>query len=181
MAAMPEFEERLARVRQVIRNQGLAAVLLVSVFPEKEGHVAYLTGYRIWTPLWPSSDVLTGAGFSFCLVTASEVELFATRLDPAIEYSSLKATGCNNLLEAVGSRIAEFAGSKARLGVVGRDILPDPLSRRLPPADDVVDLDSEMYAWRAQKDDFEQQVLARARRWPLGPSKPAARRRAQAS
>jgi Xaa-Pro aminopeptidase len=160
VALKPEYEERVARVRQVMRDQALAGVLLVGVFPEKEGHVAYLTGYRIWTPLWPSSDALTGAGFSFVLVTASEVELFATRLDPTSKCDLIRATECNNLLAAVGSRISDLLRSTPRMGVAGLDILPYPLSPRLPSAHNLVDLDSELFRWRAQKDDFERQILA---------------------
>lgn len=150
---------RLSCLREVMRARDLAAVVLVGMFPEKEGHITYFSGYRVWTPPWPTSSTLTGAGFSFALITSSEAELLVMRLDPSRDYRPFRTIASSDLIEAVGSRIDELKWSSCRIGLVGSDILPHPLSRRLPPSADVVDLDSDVYRWRAQKDKFERQVL----------------------
>jgi Xaa-Pro aminopeptidase len=155
-----DYQERIEAVRQIARERGLDAVLAAAVFPEKEGHVACLTGYRIWTPQWPTGSGFSGVGYSFVLITQDTAELFATRLDAAIRASShVTAFASDNLLDAVGERVGRF-GPAVRLGVAGLDILPSSLGPHLPPPSQIVDLDRDLFALRLRKSPGEQQVLA---------------------
>lgn len=168
MTAVRDFERRLERLWQVMRERELAAVLLVGVFPEKEGHVAYLTGFRIWTPQWPTGAGLTGAGFSFVIVTLEMAELFATRVEQNRLMPFLRAVASDDLFDAVATRLDALAGPNTLVGVAGLDILPYPLARRLSLSERAVDLGAEMFEWRLHKSNREQEILAEGARLAVG-------------
>lgn len=121
-----EHEHRCTRLADKVQALGLDAILAVGIFPEKEGHVAYLTGHRLWTPQWPTSERSRNAGYSFALVSASEVALFAMGAKPAPQNTHLThLEGGSDPVTALSRFIKAHRYEK--IGVAGMDIMPASL------------------------------------------------------
>lgn len=161
-----EFEARAERVLRESRAAELDALLLVGVFPEKDGHVCYLTNHRNWLPQWPMGRGFSGVGFSFCILTpAGNAHLAAAAVD---QDSLAPIVGrVTRTLDAYRPVVEElttlFAGRDGRLGVAGLDIMPAALYRlilaQLPGLHIV---DAEPILWRARliKTQAERALLA---------------------
>lgn len=162
MSQRTEYQCRITALRAAMSERGVDLLLAVAVFPEKEGHVAYLTGHRLWTPQWPTGRGLAGVGYGFLLVTPQVCELYATRIDedrvPDIVTARVVA---DDTIGAVAQRFTALKGEAPRIGIAGHDILPARVAPSiLTVAREVIDCDALLFGLRLKKSVWEQEILA---------------------
>lgn len=154
-----EYEGRVASLRADMMARDIDVLLAVGVFPEKEGHVVYLTGHRLWSPLWPTGWRCRGAGYSFALLTRDSLEFFACTLDEAaLAPTVARALAVNDVLGAVAQRVEEL--KPARVAVAGLDILPSTLhTALLQDGTPLLDGEALLFACRLHKSGQERRIL----------------------
>jgi Xaa-Pro aminopeptidase len=153
--AQPEYEARLARLRQGMRQSGLDAVVAYAN-KTHPGHVRYVTGYESRLGIHDSS---------MCLVTASECVLMTNAsFDRPAEQTWLKQAV---ITSDYGREIAARLPGAGRVGIAGLPALPAPvylaLVRQLPQLE-LVDGASLLLRLRAVKSPAEISLLRTAAR-----------------
>jgi len=149
-----------------MKKSEIDLLLLVGVFPEKEGHVCYLTNYRGWRPLWPNGPGCTGVGFSFGLCSSNaEVELIAPAINrEAIAPTVSKVTESLDVYTGLTAALRRHVSTRIkRLGVAGLDILPGKLLIAVQqqfPELEILDADPILQRARLIKSPAEQALLA---------------------
>jgi Xaa-Pro aminopeptidase len=160
-----EFGRRTERIVAGMRDAGLDVLLLVGVFPEKEGHVCYMTNYRGWRPQWPSGPGCSGVGFSFGICTEhGDVELIAPVIDketvaPTVSRMAESLDVYPELTKALRRHIA---APSSRLGIAGLDILPGKLLIAIQqqfPAIHIIDAEQILQRARLIKSSAEHDLL----------------------
>jgi Xaa-Pro aminopeptidase len=160
-----EFGRRAECIVAGMREAGLDILLLVGVFPEKEGHVCYVTNYRGWRPQWPSGPGCSGVGFSFAICRENgDVELIAPALDKKTVAPTVSriAESLDVYDEVTKSLRRHIPVPSSSLGVAGLDILPGKLLIEIQeqfPAIHIVDAEHILQRARLIKSTAEHDLL----------------------
>jgi Xaa-Pro aminopeptidase len=151
-----ELPERLGRLRSIVERRGLDG-LIVYGDAGHAGNVRYLTNYAPF--FGPAVFVLDRGGESRLLVS------FDWEIPRALQASGMdEIEAASDVPSLVGSALDTLGlTAGARLGLVGRDIIPYPiymtLAARCPEPTDV---DEEFRELRIIKSPLEQEMLRRA-------------------
>jgi Xaa-Pro aminopeptidase len=133
-----EYQQRLNRTRQRLRDSAHDALLAVSGYGERDGNVCYLCGHKNAFPYCGRSDIISGLGYSAFLVPlegpTTLISPLGYRPDLVAGVDKVK-TGTNfggDLITA----IAEAGLDRDKLALVGSDIIPvayiNELNRAFP-------------------------------------------------
>jgi Xaa-Pro aminopeptidase len=121
-----EYQQRLNRTRQRLRDSGLDALLAVSGYGERDGNVCYLCGHKNAFPYCGRSDIISGLGYSAFLVPlegpTTLISPLGYRSDLVVGVDKVK-TGTNFGGDLI-SAITESGLDSHKLALVGSDIIP---------------------------------------------------------
>ena len=167
-----EFLERVKKTRRKMDQEGIDALVVFSSFPEREGHLGYLTNYHGAFPPSQYDREYRGLGYSALVITESS----GPTILPGFLFASGRLVGVDkvmpmsNLPLSVAKTIADFlkANRQRVVGVVGGDIIPslfleemqNAVKKKLPRAvfrfaDDI------LLSLRMVKSNSEQRVIER--------------------
>lgn len=167
-----EFRQRVRNTRRRMEREELDFLVAFSSYPEREGHLEYLTNYHAAFPPSQYDDVYRGLGYSAIVLSQSEGPVLFT----GILFASGRVVGVKkvdsseNLLLAISNYIAESlranSKSRTRIGLVGEDVIPalylHELSSRLSKKMEevrFVDAGNLLLEQRMVKSEAEQRVL----------------------
>jgi Xaa-Pro aminopeptidase len=133
-----EYQQRLNRTRQRLRDSGLDALLAVSGYAERDGNVCYLCGHKNAFPYCGRSETITGLGYSAFLVPLEGPTTLISPLGyrPDLVVGVDRAKTGTNFAGDVISAIAESEPDIRNLALVGSDLIPvvyvNELNRAFP-------------------------------------------------
>lgn len=122
-----EFASRVDHVRKKMQKEDISALVVFSSYPEREGHIAYLTNYHGAFPPSQYDRVYRGLGCSALLVSHTSLTLF-----PGFLFATGKLLGVDkvhstpNLPLAISKSLTKILKeSKVKaVGLAGEDVLP---------------------------------------------------------
>jgi Xaa-Pro aminopeptidase len=125
-----EFLRRVRNTRKRMAKEELDYLIVFSAYPEREGHIEYLTNYHGAFPQSQYDDVYRGLGYSALVLSQTEGPvlftgvLFAAGRLVGVE----KVDSFENLPLAISNFITESLRSSnrtsAKIGFAGEDVIP---------------------------------------------------------
>jgi Xaa-Pro aminopeptidase len=125
-----EFRQRVRNTRKRMERKELDYLVAFSSYPEREGHLEYLTNYHGAFPPSQYDDVYRGLGYGALVLSQSEGPVLFT----GILFASGRLVGVKDVNSsedlplAVSKYIAESLRSnsktRAKIGFVGEDVFP---------------------------------------------------------
>ncbi len=126
-----EFKQRIDKTRKKMKSEGIGCLLVFSSYPEREGHIEYLTNYHGAFP--PSQHDVTYRGLGYSALALSQSKgpvLFTGMLFAAGRLVGVERIDSSpNLPLAVSNFILkEFTEkndeNRRTVGIAGSDVLP---------------------------------------------------------
>lgn len=118
-----EFLERIRRTQKAAKIRDLDAFLIFSHYQEREGHICYLVNHHI---SFPNAWSHRGFGFSALLLTLDGLPTLVSPMgyqkEIVVNIEDAK-TGLDMVTDIV-STVMERKLSKAKIGIVGSDVVP---------------------------------------------------------
>lgn len=160
------FCSRLEATQRMMAQKGLAGLIAVSSFQEREGHVAYLTNHHI---AFPNGMSHTGLGYAAAVVPAEGKAALVAPLG----YDAEKIAGVERVydepswVKGVLAAIKEMKLEGQKIGIAGMDVLPVEYFAGLTlsmPKTAFDTADSVLESQRAVKDQREVELLRKAAR-----------------
>ena len=118
-----EFQQRLTRVQEAMKEKGLDGLIVVSAYMDKQGDVAYLTNHRVVLPPWAFDSEHRGIGYCACVVPRSGGIFLAS--GPTLE-KGLSRPQCKRLRSAPICPGPFKGGYLPYTSLKPRSGLPDP-------------------------------------------------------
>lgn len=167
-----EFLERVKKTRRKMDQEEIDALVVFSSYPEREGHLGYLTNYHSAFPPSQYDRTYHGLGYSALVITQSS----GPTILPGFLFASGRLVGVDkvmpksNLPLSIAKTTVNFlkANKHKVVGVVGTDIIPslfleemqNAVKKKVPRAvfrqtDDI------LLSLRMVKSDSEQRVIER--------------------
>jgi Xaa-Pro dipeptidase len=160
------FCSRLEATQRIMAQKGLAGLIAVSSFQERQGHVAYLTNHHI---AFPNGMSHTGLGYAAALVPAEGKAALVAPLG----YDAEKIAGIEriysgpNWVKGVLAAIKDMKLESQKIGISGMDVLPveyySGLTQAMPKTA-FETADSVVESQRVVKDHREIELLRNAAR-----------------
>jgi len=164
-----EFETRVARTKKILVEKGLDALLAVSGYAEREGHVCYLTNHHSSFPFSAWDGYRKGLGYSAVLLPSDGSSLLIMPMDyqkdALIGVESVKVEA--NLAAGIVGCLKEKKLLGKKIGVAGMDILPAGLYKEIcqsTPETAFVEANEVLEAQRMIKSDVELKLLRESAR-----------------
>lgn len=167
-----EYLERVKKTRKKMDNQGVEALLVFSSYPEREGHLGYLTNYHGAFPPSQYDRSYRGLGYSALMITQST----GPTLFPGLLFASGRLAGVDKVISApnlaltVGRSVTSFLKKNKgkSVGIVGADVLPSLflneiqsfVGKKIPRAS-FHQSEDILLSLRMVKSDAEQRVIER--------------------
>ena len=170
-----EFRKRILTTREAVDRKNLDFLIAFSSYPEREGHLAYLTNYHGAFPPSQHDETYRGLGYGALLIGKS--------VGPVLFSGLLFASGRLVGVEKVDSSpdmplaVARFVSdslrsggkSRASIGVIGSDVLPGLYLEEMKTSVlkkysnvEFVEADAVLLDQRQVKSDAEKKVLRQA-------------------
>lgn len=168
-----EFKSRVRKTRRRMVEEGLDLLIAFSSYPEREGHLEYLTNYHGAFPPSQHDEIYKGLGYGALILDKSEGPI----LFPGVLFASGRLIGVEKVIstEDIGLAVSDFVISNirtgAKIGLVGSDVFPslymEEIEQRVMKKVEqiqFVEADQVLLEQRMMKSEEEQGVLRESAR-----------------